>query len=388
MPTTIGVGVKTIACMGLYALSVSDFAVDTHLYRFAVRFNWVPTFTYNGFLLAANQSPALVPTPPLLPQPSEPCCDSATEDEDEDNAWFQAVNPVVSAVMNDLITSVVWSKQKMAPALAPAPPLAPPPTLPEQSPPGAAITTRHILQPSGAAHIPRPRGRARTGMSWDTILGQWVPSPAAPTMMMSSPAPTMMMSSFVSIPPPAPPVSAGLIPPVAAVPVSAEKYLGDIEDLGATLPTRFMRIPHVTEVQTHLMKRFEAENIGHASLFELHANLRTLGMRLCHAQNPRCDICPLADTCDHSTRTLGAEAAKAAGIAARVPKGELQQPWMTFDKWGDEQTDAAEAAEAAETGAASGAVVYGQQTEAGGAEPTSGSAAPAAWDGPFSMEES
>ena len=152
---------KTIACMGLYALSVSDFAVDTHLYRFAVRFNWVPTFTYNGFLLAANQSPALVPTPPLLPQPSEPCCDSATEDEDEDNAWFQAVNPVVSAVMNDLITSVVWSKQKMAPALAPAPPLAPPPTLPEQSPPGAAITTRHILQPSGAAHIPRPRGRAQ-----------------------------------------------------------------------------------------------------------------------------------------------------------------------------------------------------------------------------------
>lgn len=68
-----------------------------------------------------------------------------------------------------------------------------------------------------------------------------------------------------------------------------------------------------------------------------HANLRTLGMRLCHASNPRCDICPLADTCEHGKRVLGSEAAQAAGSAARKPKGEASQPWMKFHKWGEEE---------------------------------------------------
>ena len=47
-----------------------------------------------------------------------------------------------------------------------------------------------------------------------------------------------------------------------------------------------------------------AAGLTHATLYELHANLRTLGMRLCHANAPRCDICPLQAQCQYAQRTL------------------------------------------------------------------------------------
>ena len=47
-----------------------------------------------------------------------------------------------------------------------------------------------------------------------------------------------------------------------------------------------------------------AAGLTHATLYELHANLRTLGMRLCHANAPRCDICPLQTQCQYAQRTL------------------------------------------------------------------------------------
>eukprot|EP01044_Picomonas_judraskeda_P002663 COSAG03_NODE_198_length_10790_cov_17.850996_1_plen_698_part_00 len=60
-------------------------------------------------------------------------------------------------------------------------------------------------------------------------------------------------------------------------------------------------------------------------------------MRLCHAKSPRCDICPLADSCEHGIRILGPEAAQAAASAARKPKGDASQPWLQFHKWAEEE---------------------------------------------------
>lgn len=60
-------------------------------------------------------------------------------------------------------------------------------------------------------------------------------------------------------------------------------------------------------------------------------------MRLCHAQSPRCDICPLSDICEHGKRVLGRAAAQKAGPAARKPKGDASQPWMKFHKWAEEE---------------------------------------------------
>lgn len=68
-----------------------------------------------------------------------------------------------------------------------------------------------------------------------------------------------------------------------------------------------------------------------------HANLRTLGMRLCHPKSPRCDICPLADTCEHGVRVLGRKTADINGPAARKPTGDAAQPWMKFHAWGEEE---------------------------------------------------
>lgn len=48
---------------------------------------------------------------------------------------------------------------------------------------------------------------------------------------------------------------------------------------------RVVRAPSIDEVQKHLSARLKG--VDHHVLFELHANLRTLGMRLCHSQTPR-----------------------------------------------------------------------------------------------------
>jgi hypothetical protein len=79
-------------------------------------------------------------------------------------------------------------------------------------------------------------------------------------------------------------------------------FLPDIEELPQV--PRTLGLPKVSEVQEHMTAHMLKYQVDHATLFELHANLRTLGMRLCHASQPRCDICPLSEHCNYGRRTL------------------------------------------------------------------------------------
>ena len=459
----LGVGGKTIACIGLYALYIRDFAIDTHLYRFAVRFGWVPTFEYHAPSprprppapaqpapappQAAPAPPLALPAPPPMPpapqanvqQTSTAAAGTIAQDPGDVfqmDQWVQCdtcdkwrkipwYSPLYSSVPErfvcsandwDMALNCSTEEDQLSDSdaddsgddepRAASPPLRQPADSDEtEEEEEAAVKLkfgddRRVFpvkeEPDGdenhharaVAHVDRQPDKAAVCPAV-SLQGEParaaspVPSQAAGVRATPTPAPVRCSPAASGQSPAAytardmrscklckgtkgtcrkmgepghlsiangaaivPADPSGPVSPAPAAPVTTlgpvHNDIGDIEDLGPT--ARMMRIPQIREVQDHMMKRFDEEKVEHAALFELHANLRTLGMRLCHAKAPRCDICPLADKCKHGRRTLAAASSKPKATgpdAATASTAKVDpQPWMSFEQWGQQVQDA------------------------------------------------
>ena len=112
-----GLGPKTISCVGLYCLATRDFPVDTHVFRFAIRFGWVPIyrFTVAAATVAAATTTSTAPTPAAATgrSPDGSHCDHAPDPAyatpDDATAYMEYVQ--VSLCSTCLHTEVGTLKQ-------------------------------------------------------------------------------------------------------------------------------------------------------------------------------------------------------------------------------------------------------------------------------------
>eukprot|EP01043_Picozoa_sp_COSAG02_P040087 COSAG02_NODE_3215_length_7161_cov_57.637638_5_plen_447_part_00 len=337
-----GIGVKTIACIGLYNLGAQDFAIDTHIYRFAVRFGWVPTFTFAETLSATptaiqtSLASAHVSPPPVLRlpmPPTEPPLHPASEARAARSLAKLLADPQVSST-----TGLVGISSTSAAAAASSA-VVQPCEIPsnatacdgvELTDDTAGETVDYDSDATEEMDELDARIRAFVEVDDDEIRSSAVsgytttgeeqhtsgatmeqleePTGGQSTHFVtagedSSSAPATDISSLVNSRSSDLSAPAHSQPAVSNANSSAASCLGgDIEDLAAqsrsvhsdrSAPARFMRIPPITDVQTHILKRFEvrddnyevcysttapwlrrmhreqAENLDQAALFEL-----------------------------------------------------------------------------------------------------------------------
>lgn len=309
----LGVGVKTIACIGLYNLGARDFAVDTHLYRFAVRFGWVPTFMFTDTPPVPAPAPTqmgmaayLVAPPPMvhqtvpqvpvavLPPPSErraakiltdllsdPPITTTSAHRIVDSASMTAAATPATAPMVSMpceLSLVGSSREEMVLSRdesdvtvdydsdateeadeTDARMLAGVEVDSEESSSSCAterfatVERKHCPDAVIEQQTAQPNNSQtpQNATAEGPLDSALVPAVSAA----SSPSQPSRSSSFVDDSDASQPAASNA-DGVAATP------LGDIEDLGAlgdsvSGTTRFMRIPPINEVQNHVLKRFE-----------------------------------------------------------------------------------------------------------------------------------
>jgi endonuclease-3 len=283
----LGIGVQTIACIGLYNLEARDFAIDTHIYRFAVRFGWVPTFAFTEtpptpqhVTTAATPTSLVLPPPmlrPALPRPPSEHPPPLTPGE---------ASPVMSLLADS----------SSLPRLADAPI--------EISSTPATASFSAVLQPSettastatSCAEVQVSGNESDATVDYDSDAteeldeadaraaaeedtggsssGGYIGSNGSDTSTIEQEQQSagtttgeqvkhQTLHSGVSV---HGPPSAAAQPTGRSSGTFSSTALGDIEDLGApegstssggSERARFMRVPPITVVQDHIMKRFE-----------------------------------------------------------------------------------------------------------------------------------
>jgi endonuclease-3 len=370
-----GIGPKTINCVGLYCLQIADFPVDTHVYRFAVRFGWVPTFEFE--VPTSHAEATRQPGGTELPAGWTHYFDESSERTYYHNSttgqtqWEVPahVPPIPQAApLNPCPLSLISTQNcgaKSHEFTALQTPLAHYQTMPmaaqENSPCGDAIPTRNgsdtddfedadVLDSQVGVWLTskadntnlrqQPLGtenelvHAQIGLatcatinaSGSAIEQQSVDRPANDLAPMRDIEDSVPLSAFDAVFNRFSTAQDGTVSAVD-IPAIVSEYgyhlsTNDSASLTTQLldksrsgkieydnfkawwgTTHAIRAPSELEVNDHLARALK--DVDHSTLFELHSNLRTLGMRLCYASNPRCDICPLAKAgCQHGSKVL------------------------------------------------------------------------------------
>ena len=291
-----GIGAKTIACIGLYNLEARDFAIDTHIYRFAVRFGWAPTFTFAETLsttLVADQMPsAQVSLPPVLRLPLPPTEPPPQPASEARAAMFLAellADPSIHSLSDEREKE---TKRESTDQLRPC-----------ETPSNAACDEVQLTGDNAGATVDydsdateemdETDARTRAGVQDDddkrrsSVVGCYTSKfeqqhtskqPASDQRLRFTTAEAMLATSVPATGIPSlvtqgrADASGSTLPQqlISSVDACAASWLADIEDLGAQQcstssdrngSARFMRIPPIVDVQTHILKRFEVRDV-------------------------------------------------------------------------------------------------------------------------------